>query len=102
MAEPLHTGAPTTPSLSPAVASEFKVERERLLEHGRRVGIARKIAAELCCVCTRQTQRQIGLQPGYTSNDGVGKQRAKLRELMASDPALSRRIARLRKKLASG
>ena len=26
----------------------------------------------------------------------------RLRELMASDPALSRRIARLRKKLASG
>lgn len=84
------------------VAAEFQVDNERLSKHGRCAGIAKKVAAELCCVFTKQSQRQIGLHLGYKSNDGVGKQRARLRELTADDLTLSRRVAKLRKKLASG
>ena len=79
--------------------SEFEVDREHLRSHGNRGGVAKKVAIELCCEFTTQSQRQVGVYFGYTSNGAVGKQRNRLRELMATDKELRRSVERLRKKL---
>jgi putative transposase len=91
----------TVQEVEDAVVDVFGVERRLLKEHGRRAGPAKMVALELCCEFTDNSQRQIGVHFGYTSNGAVGKQRQKLRELMAEDVTLCRRMRKLRKQLAS-
>ena len=76
------------------------VAAEDLTVHGIRAGLAKKVAVELCCEFTRQSQRQIGLHFGYTSDGAVGKQRQSLRVLLAENGKLSKRVNGLRKKLS--
>ena len=83
------------------VAQQFAVEPDELKRHGRRAGVPKKVAAELCCQFCGKSQRDIGRALGYTGNGSVGKQRAKLRELLGTDPALQRRLTRLQKCLRS-
>ena len=90
----------TLQEVEDAVMEVFGVEKKALREHGRRAGSAKMVALELCCEFTGHSQRQIGLQFGYTSNGAVGKQRQKLRELMLEDSALQRRVTKLQKQLA--
>ncbi len=82
--------------------AEFDAEAEQLRAHGIRGGIPKKVAIELCCEFTSLSQRQIGLHFGYTSNGAVGKQRLRLRELMAEDDRLVLCVEDLRKKLLIG
>jgi len=82
------------------VVAEFGVTKGLLHEHGRRAGAAKKAAIVLGCEFSGQSQRQVGLYFGYTSNGAVGKQREKLREMMADDPSLLKRVRRLREKLS--
>lgn len=83
------------------VVKAFGAKEEDLREHGIRAGVAKKVAVELCCEFTGQSQRQIGLHFGYTSNGAVGKQRQRLRELLAENRSLEQRLRRLRKTLSS-
>lgn len=82
------------------IVAEFGVSKGLLREHGRRAGTAKKAAIELCCEFSGQSQRQVGLYFGYTSNGAAGKQRQKLREMIAEDPSLRKRVQRLRAKLS--
>ena len=82
------------------VAEEFGVEPAELCTHGRRAGVAKKVALELCCQFCGKSEREVGEHFGYTGNGAVGKQRARLREMLADDKALSRRIMKLRENLA--
>ncbi|MBM4142222.1 MAG: hypothetical protein FJ225_01315 [Lentisphaerae bacterium] len=84
------------------VAGELGADVQELRRHGRRAGVAKMIAIELCCRLCGKSQREVGRSFGYKGNGAVGKQRAKLRELMAGDEALRRQLTRLRKKLAEG
>ena len=83
------------------VAAAFGVERKDLLTHGRRAGTAKKVALELCCLYSGQSQREIGRHFGFTGNGAVGKQRQRLRELLTEDHALAVTVERLRRKLKS-
>ena len=82
------------------VGEEFGVEPEDLRAHGRRAGIAKKVALALCCEFCGKSQREIGTRFGYTGNGAVGKQRAKLRDILGNDRALARRMMVLRKRLS--
>ena len=82
-----------------AVAAAFAVDRGSLMTHGRRAGVAKKVALELCCQYSGGSQREIGRHFGYTGNGAVGKQRQKLRELLADDRGLAATVERLRRTL---
>ena len=47
-----------------------------------------------------KSQREIGARFGYNGNGAVGKQRAKLRDILGNDRALARRLMVLRKRLS--
>ena len=81
------------------VAEAFGMDRERLLAHGNRGGVARKVAVELCAQYAGTSQREVSRHFGYAGNGAVGKQRARLRELMAADLRLAKTVDSLRKKL---
>jgi chromosomal replication initiation ATPase DnaA len=82
------------------VADAFHVHGDRLRTHGRRAGMAKKIALELCCEFCGQSQREIGRHFEYTGNGSVGKQRAALRELLKDDKESQSCLDLLRKELA--
>lgn len=81
------------------VGEAFGVKVADLCTHGRRAGPAKKVALELCCEYCGKSQREIGAHFCYTGNGAVGKQRAKLRELLVEDKGLARHLTRLRKRL---
>ena len=82
------------------VAAEFGLTVESLRGHGRRVGIAKQVAAELASRYSGVSQREVGRALGYRGNGAVGKQRARLRETVAADHALARRMDQLKQRLA--
>lgn len=84
------------------VAGEFGVTPQSLREHGRRAGLAKQIAAELCVQFCGASQREVGRFLGYTGNGAVGKQRARLREILAAWPAEQMRVDDLRERLSRG
>jgi REP element-mobilizing transposase RayT len=82
-----------------AVASDFKLDKELLLERCYAARQARKIAIELSCRYSNLSQRKIGEYFGYKGNGSVLKQRQKLKLLLNDDTKLSKRLARIKKKL---
>jgi len=83
------------------VAAEFGVDPAELHTHGRRGGVAKKVALELCCRLCGRSQREVGAYFGYTGNGAVGKQRARIREMTNADEALSQCLLRLQKQLTN-
>jgi len=83
------------------VAAEFRIEPDELRTHGRRAGVAKKVALELSCQLSGMSQRGVGEHFGYKGNGAVGKQRARIRDLVSADKALNRRMLKLRKQLSS-
>lgn len=82
-----------------AVAEKYKVRRKDLIGHGRRLGIVKAVAIELCCRLSGRTQRDIASYFGYRSESSVGKQRQTLAKLIEKDPSLQRRIRALSRSL---
>jgi len=82
-----------------AVAELFRVKEEDLRFHGRRLGIAKAVAVELCCRLSGLTQREIAGHFGYRSESSVGKQRQAIATRLDADPSLDRKVATLMKKL---
>ena len=73
----------------------------RLREHGHRVGMAKMVAVEMCCALSGKSQREVARLYGCRTDGGVARQRRVLRERMRDDPALARRVARMRQEIAS-
>ncbi len=83
------------------VAKEFNLDPDELATRSYAARIAKKVALELCCRYTRESQRAVGRHFGYHGNGSVAKQRQRLREVLTSDRALQRRCKRIEKALAS-
>ena len=77
------------------VCDEFKVAAEDLAGHGRAVGKVKALAVELCCRCSRTSQREVAKRFGYGSESSVGKARQLARVVLAEDTGLARRVARI-------
>ena len=78
-----------------AVEREFGVRAEALRTHGRRAGVAKAVALELCCRLTGETQRAIARHFGYGSESAVGKQRKRLAALCGRQTDLEQRVQTL-------
>jgi chromosomal replication initiation ATPase DnaA len=82
-----------------AVAAKYGVSTELLHEHGRRAGVAKGVAIELCCMLSGKTQRAIAQYYGFKTDAGVSYQRRVLRQMTREDPKLRRDVRRLLKAL---
>ena len=85
--------------IAAAVAKKFRIEPELL--HTRTVAgrLARKVALELSCRYSGQSQRKVGEYYGYRGNGSVLKQRQKLKALLAADSGLQQKMTALTRKL---
>ena len=84
------------------VAAEFKLDKDLLLTRCRVARNAKKVALELSCRYSNQSQRKVGEYFGYKGNGSVLKQRQRLQELLNEDDKLRRRLDRIEKRLAKG
>jgi len=92
---PKATG-PSVKALDRAVADEFGIKPRDLATHGRRVGPAKLVAAELACSVCGLTQREAGRRYGGISCAAVGYLRRKGRQAQKEDPELQQRIHNVR------
>jgi REP element-mobilizing transposase RayT len=83
------------------VAAHFKVSEDDLRFHGRRLGMIKAVAIELCCRFSGQTQREIARLFGYRDSSSVGKRRQALAAHLVEAPALRGHIAKLEKKITA-
>ncbi len=81
------------------VAESFGVEAADLKTRAYAMRTPRKLALELCCRHSRQSQRAVGENFGYRGNGSVLKQRQRLKEMLGEDRSLMRRFRRLEKAL---
>jgi putative transposase len=81
------------------VAAKYKMEVAELREHGRRVGDAKGVVVELCCMLSGKTQREVARHYGFKTDAGVSRQRRVLREKAQADPSLQTQIRRLSRQL---
>ena len=86
-------------SVLAVVAEHFKVSGDDLRFHGRRLGMVKAVAVELCCRLSDATQRDVAKVFGYRDASSVGKRRQALAVRLAEDQALSRQVARIEKRL---
>jgi len=80
-----------------AVAGVFDLPLAELQEQGYAARVAKKIALELACRHSGESQRRIGEYFGYRGNGAVNKQRERLRELLADDRILQNHLDNLEK-----
>jgi putative transposase len=71
--------------IAKVVATAFDIPFAALSSQGHAVRLARKFALELACRHSGQSQRKIGESFGYRGNGAVGKQRQRLRDILAQD-----------------
>lgn len=83
-----------------AVASDFKLDKELLLQRCYAARTARKIAIELSCRYCDLSQRKIGEYFGYKGNGSVLKQRQKLTVLLDENIKLNKQLIRIKRKLS--
>ena len=83
------------------VAEHFKVPEDDLRFHGRRLGMVKAIAVDLCCRFSDETQREVAKLFGYRDSSSVGKRRQSLATHLAEDPALRRQVARIEKRITA-
>ena len=81
------------------VAEHFKVSEDDLRFHGRRLGMVKAVAIDLCCRFSDETQRDIAKRFGYRDDSSVGKRRQALAARLAEDPTLRRHVARIEKSI---
>ena len=82
------------------VAARYGIDLKDLHDHGRRVGEAKGVAIELCCMLSGKNQRQIARHFGYKTDAGISRQRRILREKAKVDPAIQKQLKRLAKRLS--
>ena len=85
-----------------AVKESFRVTGEDLRCHGRRAGLAKAVAVELCCRLTGRSQREVARYFGYRSESAAGKQRRLVQAQLAEDKKLAGRIARIESAVHKG
>ena len=78
-----------------AVQDSFGVSGEELRCHGRRAGLAKAVAVELCCRLTGRSQREVAGRFGYGSDSSAGKQRRLVRAKASADDGFAQRLARI-------
>ena len=83
------------------VAAHFKVSEDDLRFHGRRLGMIKAVAIDLCCRFSDETQRQVAKAFGYRDSSSVGKRRQALATHLSEDPHLHRQIAQIEKTLSA-
>jgi chromosomal replication initiation ATPase DnaA len=83
-----------------AVGRSYGVAVGDLHGHGRRAGVAKSVAIELCCMLSGKTQRDIAKHFGFKTDAGISRQRRVLGERLSEDAALRRKIQNLAKQLA--
>ncbi len=81
------------------VATDFRIDKDLLLTRCYAARTARKVALELSCRYSNQSQRRVGEYFGYKGNGSVLKQRQRLRELL-DDDKLRKKMNRIEKRLA--
>jgi len=86
-------------AVADAVAAEFGLEPDALMTRSSVARIPKKVAVELGCRHSQESQRKVGEYFGYRGNGSVSKQRDRLRELLDDDKALRRSMKRLEKLL---
>lgn len=86
-------------TITAAVADRFGIAQTDLRLRGKRVGMAKAVAIELCCRLSGCTQREVARYFGYGSESAVGKQRQRLTAWMDKDPSLPRHLERLTRKV---
>ena len=85
-----------------AVKESFRVSGEDLRCHGRRAGVAKAVAVELCCRLTGRSQREVARYFGYRSESAAGKQRRLVQVQLAGDKKLAGRIANIESVVRKG
>ena len=55
------------------VAAHYKVSEADLRFHGRRMGMVKAVAIDLCCRFSGETQREVAKMFGYRDSSSVGK-----------------------------
>jgi hypothetical protein len=86
-------------SVISVVAELFGVQEADLRFHGRRLGMIKAVAIDLCCRHSGATQREVARAFGYRDASSVGKRRRALAGHLATDPTLRRQVSRIEKKL---
>ncbi len=81
------------------VAEQFGVREEDLRFHGRRLGMIKAVAIDLCCRHSGATQREVAKVFGYRDASSVGKRRQALARHLVADPSLMRHVERIEKML---
>lgn len=82
-------------SVEKGVQDSFGITGEELRRHGRRAGLAKAVAVELCCRLTGRSQREVSRHFGYGSESAAGKQRRLIRARLADDDGLAGKMARI-------
>jgi len=90
---------PTLEQVNAAVSKAYGITPAALLEHGRSVGQAKRVAIELCCRLTGLPQRAVGKHYRGMSCTGVAYQRRRLRTESGSDPTLRSKLVGLEKRI---
>jgi len=96
---PVPEGLPVE-QIEAVVAQAYRVDSKVLHQHGRKAGIAKAVAIDLCCMLSGKTQRDIARHFGFKTDAGISRQRRVLREKAAKDPGIEKQIQRLVKKLS--
>ena len=81
------------------VAKEFGLDPDVLLTRSYAGRVAKKVALELCCRYSGESQRAVGEYFGYRGNGSVSKQRQRLAELLETDKGLQRKLRKLQRDL---
>ncbi len=88
--------------ISNVVAKDFDLRPRELKTRASTVRVAKKLAIELCCQLSGQSQRSVGEYFGYKGNGSVAKQRESLRKILETDECLAKQFNRLKKEIACG
>lgn len=88
--------------IAESVAGAFKLPMVALQGQGYAARVAKKIALELACRHSGESQRRIGEYFGYRGNGAVNKQRQRLRELLVDDSVMGRQVDKLEKTIIKG
>ena len=84
------------------VAQSYGITAEDLHGHGRKVGTAKGVAIELCCMLSGGSQREVAKRFGFKTDAGISRQRRILRERASEDSGLRKKIQKLTKELSGG
>jgi len=83
-----------------SVATVFKLTVPDLRTQAHNGRLAKKLALELACRLSGESQRRIGEYFGYRGNGAVNKQRKRLRDLLSCDKGLQKQLNKMERIIA--